>query len=153
MIRKILLIICCLLAITPVLAAQPTTLSIEPSGNVTIQNVQDLYGFDIKLIWNPNEVTLTKATFNPTWPNYFIAIDDTGVDFYRLVVVSISGSFNGSTTLISLEFVGEGSIDFNIVKLSDSHWQPIPVTLNSFRIATALEQKCLDVEKKLTLSW
>jgi len=141
----------CILAIIPVLATQPTTLTIQPSGNVDIQNVQDLYGFDIKIVWNPNELTLMKATFNPIWTNYFVAIDKNGVDFYRLVVVSISGSFTGSTTLISLQFVGEGSINFSIVKLSDSHWQSIPVTLNPLHIVDVLEQKNLDAEIKQTI--
>jgi hypothetical protein len=150
MIKKIILALFCLLVITPVLAGQTATLTIQPSGNVNIQNIQDLYGFDIKIVWNPTELTLIKSTFNPIWANYFVAIDKTGPDFYRLVVVSISGSFSGSATLISLQFVGEGSITFSIVKLSDSHWQSIPVILNSFRITSTFEQKAWEAEIKLT---
>jgi hypothetical protein len=139
MIKKIILALICLLAITPVLAGQTSTLTIQSSGNVDIQNVQDLYGFDIKIVWDPTELTLMKATFNPIWTNYFVAIDKNSADFYRLVVVSISGSFSGSATLVSLEFAGEGSISFELVKLSYSHWQPIPVTLNPLHIVDAFE--------------
>ena len=150
MMKKMIFALCCLLAITPVLASQPTTLTIQQSGDITIENVQDLYGFDIKIVWNPNELTLMKATFNPVWTNSFVAIDKTGLGFYRLVVVSTSGSFSGSATLISLEFAGDGSINFSIVKLSDSHWQPIPITLNPLYIINDFEQKVWDAEIKLT---
>lgn len=153
MIKKILLTLSFLLLLAPVLANQTTTLTIQPSGNVTIDNVQNLYGFDIKIVWNSNELTLINASFNPIWTNYFVALEQSGADFYRLVVVSISGSsFNGSATLIQTQFVGEGSIRFDIVKLSDSYWQPICFTLTSFRVISALEWKALDAWRKQAYS-
>jgi len=113
---------------------------------VTIENVTDLYGFDIRVSWDNTLLTLDSVPYNTSldalWPSgWFAAKNETygggggGGGGYMLVALSTSTSFTnlGSQVLFPMHFkmikgcnfVLQTSIYFDIVKLSDSAYQPI----------------------------
>jgi len=114
---------------------------------VTIANVTDLYGFDIRVSWNNALLTLDSVPYNASldalWPGgWFVAKSETyvggggGGGGYMLVALSTSTSFTedpGSQVLFPMHFkilkgcnfVLETPIYFDVVKLSDSNYQPI----------------------------
>lgn len=118
---------------TTILSVKSTT---ETTYKVTIENVDNLFGYDIQISWNPTVLSLEQATIMPVWNEYFIAKDNISEGSYRLVVVSTKDAFTGSATLFTLEFgsvgYGETTINFTIVKLADDHWQPIPAQLEPY---------------------
>ena len=114
---------------------------------VTIEKVTDLYGFDIRVSWNNALLTLDSVSYNASldalWPGgWFVAKSETygggggGGGGYMLVALSTSTSFTedpGSQVLFPMHFkilkgcnfVLETPIYFDVVKLSDSNYQPI----------------------------
>jgi hypothetical protein len=113
--------------------------------NVTIQNVQDLWGFDFNVTWDNTLLTLVGVDFNTpldkVWGggNWYYAKNETGAGYYKLVALSTLNSFNGTaaTTLATLTFrvedphtnlMKETAIHFATDKLSDSKWTPITHT-------------------------
>jgi hypothetical protein len=149
------------LSMRPV-AALPTIMHIDPDPvdmtdvdygtffnvSVVIQDVTDLFGFDLNITWDNSLITSSHCYYNDTlnavWgvDNWFAAMNVTGVTaggtgWYKLVATSIVSGFTndpGNDTLFDLEFqvqgpicnsVKETSIHFEVHKLSDSAWQSI----------------------------
>jgi len=113
--------------------------------NVTIQNVTDLWGFDFNLTWNNDLVILVgveiDSTLNNIWgpDSWFLAKNETGAGYYKLVAVSTSTGFNSTipTALAILTFqveppmsnsISQTLIHFETHKLSDSIPEYIPHT-------------------------
>jgi hypothetical protein len=114
--------------------------------DVNIANITDLFGFDIKLTWDNSLITFThvdyNSTFNALWGSGRWALSNStnGVGYYRVIVVAEAPAtgFTGSHTLFTLTFhIKKGSniailqtpIHFEIAKLSNSLWTPIPATV------------------------
>ncbi len=108
--------------------------------NVTIENVIDLSGFDFNITWDSALLTFKNCYYNDTldalWGSgkWFLAKNENGPGYCRLVALSTSGSFNTtqSQTLFTLELSVNGptppeetSIHFAIHKMSDSQAEPI----------------------------
>jgi hypothetical protein len=113
--------------------------------NVTVQSVNDLWGFDINVTWDKTLLTLVGVDFTTTldrvWGpgNWIFAKNESGPGYYKLVALSTSNSFNSTTatTLATLRFrvedphtglIIETAIHFDTHKLSDSKWTPITHT-------------------------
>jgi len=113
---------------------------------VMIENVTDLFGFDLNITWADNTlITFSHCYYNKTlnaiWPAGWQLILNTtggggGGGWYKLVALSTDTNFTkdpGSQALFKLEFHVEKScnfelstpIEFLVVKLSDSMWTPI----------------------------
>jgi hypothetical protein len=126
----------------------PSLVEKEPSDagssftvNVTIQNVTDLFGFDLNLTWDSSLLTLTNADYeamlDDIWGlgSWALIKDQTGAGWYKLVAVSTLSGFNGTgdQPLVKLTFLVTGfynwdaqtPIHFSVVKLSDSNANPI----------------------------
>jgi len=116
---------------------------------VTIDDVTDLFGFDIRVSWDDSLLTLdstVKDTYlNALWPSWQIAVEGTygggggGGGGYKLVALSTSTSFTkdpGAQVLFAMHFkiirscnfILETAFYFDLVKLSDSAWHPILYT-------------------------
>jgi len=111
--------------------------------NVTIMDVQDLWGFDLNLTWDNSLLTLTSVEFNTTldnmWghDNWYYAKNESSPGYYKLVALSTSSSFTSTevTPLATLtfrvedphsNFMREAAIHFDTHKLSNSSWRSIP---------------------------
>jgi len=115
---------------------------------VTITNVTNLFGFDIRVSWDSSLITLESAEYNASldalWGvgGWFVAKNETygggggGGGGYMLVALSMSSVFTkdpGSQTLFPLHFkvikhcnfVLTTPIHFDVAKLSDKGWQSI----------------------------
>ena len=101
--------------------------------SVIVNKISDLKAFDFNLTWDNNLLALTNVDFNTAldsiWGSgdWYLAYNVTGVGYYELAAVSTSTSFTSTaaTSLATLTFivkaaVGETSIHFALVKLSDS---------------------------------
>ena len=116
--------------------------------NVTIGNVQDLWGFEFNLTWDNSLITLANVDFNTTLDNmwgpsgWFVneSMNITGPGYHKLAAVSISTGFatTEATPMATLTFHVEGPIcnsmketliHFETHKLSDSTAQSIPHTV------------------------
>jgi hypothetical protein len=110
--------------------------------NVTIQNVNDLWGFDINVTWDQTLLTPVGVDFSApldrVWGsgNWYFVKNETGAGYYKLVALSTANSFNSSaaTTLATLRFrvedphtgvLKQTAIHFDIHKLSDSKFTSI----------------------------
>jgi hypothetical protein len=130
----------------PVLKA-PSDVSTYFNISVVIENVTDLFGFDLNMTWNNTLITFSSCYYNDTlnamWGvgDWFVAKNETGAGWYKLVAVSTSTSFSsiGSQILFYLEFhvassgcnfLLETPIHFEVVKLSDSNWTEIIATVD-----------------------
>jgi hypothetical protein len=113
--------------------------------NVTVQNVNDLWGFDINVTWDKTLLTIVGVDFTTTldrvWGtgNWYFAKNESGVGYYKLVALSTSNSFNSTTAtaLATLRFrvedphsglIMETALHFDTHKLSNSIWTPITHT-------------------------
>jgi hypothetical protein len=121
---------------------------------VKIQNVTDLFGFDINITWNNTLITfasLENSSLNTVWPNGFFeplrAIgyengyengNQNGSGYADFAAVAEGGpSFNGTGTLYTITFnimkASDSSlttsIHFSTVKLSNSSASKISATL------------------------
>jgi len=122
--------------------------------NVTIMDVQDLWGFDLNLTWDNSLLTLTSIEFNTTldnvWghDNWYYAKNESSPGYYKLVALSTSSSFTSTevTPLATLtfrvedphsNFMRETAIHFDTHKLSNSLWRSIPHSAEdgTYRIA------------------
>jgi len=115
---------------------------------VTIDNVTDLYGFDIRVSWDNTLLTLdstVKGTyFDTMWgpAGWEISVEGAygggggGGGGYKLVALSLHNSFTkdpGAQVLFAMHFkiikscnfILETPFYFDLVKLSDKNWQPI----------------------------
>jgi len=126
----------------------PTVLSVEPTSettfNITISNVVDLFGYDLKITWNSGILTLQEVTILQVWTNSFVAINRTDAGSYRLVTLSTDETFTGTTVLFTLTFTpikfGETDINFTIAKLSDKCWNYLTAELEPYsysKVSTA----------------
>jgi hypothetical protein len=106
--------------------------------NVMVNKITDLRGFDFKLTWDSNLIMLNNVDFNTTldniWGsgNWYLAYNVSGLSYYELAAVSTSTSLTCTTAtpLATLTFVvkaavGQASLHFAVVKLSDSQAQTI----------------------------
>ena len=106
--------------------------------SVMVNNITDLKGLDIKLTWDNDLIALTNIDFNTTLDNiwghgdWYLAYNVTGAGYYELAAVSTSTSFTCTTatpiatlTFIAKAAVGQTSIHFALVKLSDSQARSI----------------------------
>lgn len=113
---------------------------------VTIDDVTDLFGFDIRVSWDNSlltlDTTVKDAYLNTLWPTWEIAMEGPygggggGGGGYKLVALSTSTSFTkdpGAQVLFAMHFkiikscnfILETPFYFDLVKLSDTGWQPI----------------------------
>jgi hypothetical protein len=118
---------------------------------VTIEKVTNLFGFDIRVSWDNSLLTLDSAEYNATldalWGagHWQVLFNETygggggGGGGYKLVALSTLNAFTldpGSQVLFPLHFkiikscnfILETPFYFDLVKLSDNLWQPIPHT-------------------------
>jgi hypothetical protein len=110
---------------------------------VTIANVTDLFGFDINITWDNSLITFDSydnSSLNTVWPGgWFEAKNATDVGTFKLAAVSTSIGLTldpGSQHLYKVRFKIvkacnfelSTNIQFNVVKLSDSHYTAIPST-------------------------
>jgi len=147
------------LYINPALV-QKTSGDIGTYFNVTIEvdSVTDLFGFDCQVTWDNTLITLHSSYYNDTldglWGtgNWYLAKEESGAGSYKLVVVSMATSFNGSQALFRLEFRVEDSrtnilretpIHFLIHKLSDSLYAAITHTFTDGTYQITGEQPTL----------
>jgi hypothetical protein len=109
--------------------------------NVTVRNVTNLFGFDFNLTWDGNLISLVgvdyESLLDGTWGygNWLMVKNETASGWYKLVAVSTSSSFNtvADQPLAKLTFrvetfsnwQTETNLHFAVVKLSDSHANPI----------------------------
>ncbi len=107
--------------------------------SMTIKNVSDLFGFDLNITWDNTLITLSSVAFEPyldqLWGQgqWFVAVNQTSLGWYKLAAVSTSQSFTGTNfaILFTLDFrvedvlAGETPVHFASVKLSDSQYTPI----------------------------
>jgi hypothetical protein len=115
------------------------------SVNVTVENVVDLFGFDLNLTWNKNVIALVGVNYegllDAIWGsgNWFMVKNETAQGWYKFVALSASDVFNssGAQALVKLTFLVENTygqeaqtaIHFEVAKLSDSSGHPITVRI------------------------
>lgn len=109
--------------------------------DVTIENVEDLFGFDFNFTWDPNVIRMVgvdyESMLDSVWGagNWFMIKNQTNPGWYKLVALSTSTDFNttGTQAFARLTFLvkdthgldAQTSIHFAVAKISDSHGQPI----------------------------
>jgi hypothetical protein len=109
--------------------------------NITIDNVNDLFGFDFNITWDKALLDLVvvdcEGLLDGIWGsgNWVMIKNDTAAGSYKLVALSTLSGFNSSApqTLIRVTFRVESfrsqdaqtNIYFQVAKLSDSKGQPI----------------------------
>jgi hypothetical protein len=118
--------------------------------SVTLENITDLFGFDLNITWDNTLITFNHCYYNDTldviWGSghWEVVKNETGVNggvgWYKLVAVSTASGFDTATSeiLFDLEFHVERScnflletpIYFEVVKLSNSHWTAIPAVVD-----------------------
>lgn len=132
---------------------------------IAIQNVTDLWGFDINVTWGNPLITFVQGDYldplNAMWPGgWYLGQNTTGVNgntgWYRIVAASTSNGFTNSGTqgLFILEFcvvnpqvigVSQTTLHFSIDKLSNSQPGPIDhvtqdgqysITVNLYTLTT-----------------
>ena len=162
--RTFIVILAALVLALPVLGG--TIVSIEPAdqtvyygetvnANIDIQNVTDLYAFDLDVYYNPallSLVNVTEGAFLPTGgATDFFVVDDTSTpgaiyDIVDLLLTAVSG-VSGSGTLAALQFQvvnGYGQTPITLAPgsssagspLLDSNFNPIDATFNSGLVQT-----------------
>jgi len=117
------------------------TLGVTSSIDVMIDNVADLYGFEIKLGYNTtilNAINASEGSFLKQAGSTFVLIneinDTEGYVKFAVSRLSVENGVNGSGTLFTLAFnsslsaTGTTSIAFNTIKLSNPQSQPISHT-------------------------
>jgi hypothetical protein len=144
-------------------AADPTTLYIDPSPvtkgpgdfgtpftvSVKIQDVSDLFGFDMKITWDNTVITfssLDNTSLSTVFGSYFEPLTppyQSGAGYVRFAAVKTGSppGFTGSGTLFTLTFIvaRTGNFPYSTliqfdapsVKLSDSNANSISATLTS----------------------
>ncbi|MCJ7766853.1 hypothetical protein MUP79_00480, partial [Candidatus Bathyarchaeota archaeon] len=118
---------------------------------VTIEKVTDLFGFDIRVSWDNSLLTLDSTVkdtyFDTMWGagNWELSLEGAygggggGGGGYKLVALSLHLGFTkdpGAQVLFAMHFkiikscnfILETPFYFDLVKLSDSAWTPIPHT-------------------------
>jgi hypothetical protein len=114
---------------------------------VEISGVTSLYGFEIKISWDPTLIAFNSESHSTyldaiwTASNWYEAINEHGTNstagYYRLVAVSQGATFDGTAILLDLNFKvldpGTNSkkttaLHFETNKLSDKQYQAIPNT-------------------------
>jgi hypothetical protein len=118
---------------------------------VTITDVTDFFGFDIRISWDNSllmlDSTVKDSFFDAMWgaAGWEISVEGTygggggGGGGYKLVALSLHNSFTndpGAQRLFSMHFkiikscnfILQTPFYFDLVKLSDKNWQPIPHT-------------------------
>jgi hypothetical protein len=108
--------------------------------NVTIQHVQDLFGFDLNITWDETLLAFSNSFYQETldaaWGSgeWFLVENETSPGSFRLIAVSLANSFNTTEeqTIFTLELTvenplqpGQTPIYFAVHKLSDSQANPI----------------------------
>jgi len=157
--RTFILILAALVLALPVLGG--TIVSIDPAdqtvyygetvnANIDIQNVTDLYAFDLTVYYNPALLSLTNVSegaFLPTGgATDFFVLDDTSTpgsiyDIVDLLETAVSG-VSGSGTLAALQFqvidgYGQSGITFDPGSaLFDSNLNNIDATFNAGQVQT-----------------
>ncbi|MCJ7768143.1 hypothetical protein MUP79_07110, partial [Candidatus Bathyarchaeota archaeon] len=128
--------------------------------SVMVSNITDLKGLDFELTWDNDLMALTNVDFNTTldniWGNgnWYLAYNVTGAGYYELAAVTTSTGFTctPATQLATLTFiakaaVGQTSIHFAFVKLSDSQARSIQadVTDGSYTVTGPQYQPVLQM--------
>lgn len=117
--------------------------------SVIIENVTDLFGFDVNITWDNTLITLNKCHYTDTldaiWGmgNWYVAKNATGAGWYNLAAVSTSSSFTKTANQaifvlefhveMSSNFLLETPIHFDLVKLSDDT-EPVPNPIDAIAI-------------------
>lgn len=128
----------------PVVEKDPDDFCSYFNVSVMIDDVEDLFGFDIRITWDSSLLTFHKLynyTLDTIWDSGWFDIwpPSTGAGWVKYVALGLNpSSFSGSNgELFILEFhvehgcnfPRETSIHFEAVKLSDSHWTEITAEL------------------------
>ncbi len=109
--------------------------------NITVEDVSDLFGFDLNITWDNSMIALTGVEFttrlDEVWgqDHWFCAFNSTGSGWYALSAVSLSTGFTttGVKPLATLQFfvenapAGETPIHFAMIRLGSSGWKTIPI--------------------------
>ena len=115
-----------------------TTLEID----ISIEDIVNLYGLDLKLYYNTANLDLIEAVPRPPWELNLIIkneIDDSR-GMYQLAMVAVAPEppFSGSAVLATLTFLctdaGESAIYLADTKLADKNGNPIPHTIDGYII-------------------
>lgn len=150
----------------PLVEKYPSDVCTYFNVTVMIENVTDLFGFDINITYTYDPlnrlITFNHCYYNETldaiWGagNWFLAMNETGPGWYKLVAVSTSTGFTldpGGQALFHLEChvedapPGEASIHFQVAKLSNPQWESIPVETidGTYRMITELLKPDLEI--------
>ena len=131
--------------VLPQVYLNPSTIQKGPADTYTtfqtsvmVNKITGMWGSDFKLTWDNGLITLVGVDFNTTldnvWGhgNWYLAYNVSGAGYYELAAVSTSTGYTGTSAkpLATLTFivkaaVGQTSIHFAVVKLSNSQAQNI----------------------------
>ena len=98
-------------------------------------DVNDLYGYQLKLSWDKNILELTSATPHPEnlWQNYYLIDNSITPGMYSLAYTAMSPTsvgFTGTATLATLNFkvkgTGQTKMSFSGMLMADSDINEIP---------------------------
>lgn len=115
------------------------------NASITIENVTDLFGFDMNITWDNTLITFSRSYYNDSlntlWgaAKWYVVKNEAGTGWFKLVAVSTTDSFNttGKQTLFILEFrveepntnmAKQTPIHFDTHKLSNSQCSAITHT-------------------------
>lgn len=135
--------------------------------NITIANVTDLFGFDFNLTWDGSLIQLVgvdlENQLNYIWGsgNWVMVKNQTASGWYKLVAVSTVSSFSSTAErpLARLTFQVESffnwqtetNLHFAVVKLSDSHANPITVNAEDGTYMMAALKPSVDLSPSTVL--
>ena len=109
---------------------------------ISVNEVQNLYGFDLKLLYNTDCLDLVEVSPELPWELNMIARNEINeaLGTYRIAAMALAPSppFEGSTTLATLTFLrtGDGETSFSLadVALVDQSANTIPCIVNGLAI-------------------
>jgi len=102
--------------------------------NITVASITDLFAFDFNITWDSNLIELVSVDYETTldalWgeDQWFVAVNQSGPGWHKLVGVSTFSGFNGTGTIARLTFQvesfynweAETGLRFVVAKLSNS---------------------------------
>lgn len=124
-------------------AAESPTQETSFSVTVTIRDIKNLYGFDIKICYDTSTLDLIEASPISPWKFMYVIVENEINEFngiYRLAMAAIDPQepFSGSAPLVKLTFYGalsgESSICIVEAELSDRNGNAIPHVIDGLTI-------------------
>ncbi|MEM2463288.1 MAG: hypothetical protein QXK93_05590 [Candidatus Bathyarchaeia archaeon] len=125
-----------------VMAAELLTQETSFTVTITVKDVKDLYGFDVKVHYDKSKVDLIEASPISPWKCMYIIVKNKIDEFngmYQLAMAAVDPQepFSGSAPLVKLAFYGvsdESSICLVEVELSDRNGNAIPHVIEGLTI-------------------